>query len=643
MGWGNAKQLTFNEVNDGAVSISGDGTKIAFNSFGGGDSEICVINFDGTGLKQLTQNTAADYSPSISGDGTKIAFTSDVDGDFEIFIVNSDGTGLTQLTNNNVEDRHPSISRDGSKIVYTQDDGDYRYEIFVINSDGSGLTQLTDYEWAYNGIPSINGDGTKIAFSSHTGDDDFELFIMNSDGSGLTQLTNDTADDVNPRFSGDGSKIAFSQDGIGLPEIFIINSDGSGLTQLTDDLSSHDNPYISYDGSKIVFTTGYDVFIIDSDTSDVTRLTYDDVAVGSACISDDCTKIAFRSSIDGDNEVFVIQWETLSEFVLEISSVGSGSTTPAEGDYTYLADDVIDVTAIADFGYMLDHWLLDGVNVGNANPITVTMDPPHTLVAVFIEIPPTIHTLEISVTGFGSTSPSTGSELYEEETEVVVTASPDFNYNFSHWILDSVDAGSTNPIEITMDADHNLTAVFIYSGQLDEQLPTRELLPTEYTYNGHSSRTLDAEGFLEARSVSYERIIPSLDPSITWTKFTIYRFSNSEYANSYIDGGDDIGGYTEIEIPNGTGKLYYLADFKNTYSWVVLDDKILEVNVYSNNGVESVVNELKQLTLLWVNEIPEFPSITSLLIVTTLLTTFLVIVRLKYEKKNSAQIPKAYN
>ena len=72
------------------------------------------VNDVGTSISQLTSNDANDWDPSISGDGSKIAFESNVDGDYEIFVVNSDGTELTQLTNNNATDWHPSISSDGS-------------------------------------------------------------------------------------------------------------------------------------------------------------------------------------------------------------------------------------------------------------------------------------------------------------------------------------------------------------------------------------------------------------------------------------------------------------------------------------------------------------------------------------------------
>jgi Tol biopolymer transport system component len=116
--WNMPTQLTTNTATDGAPSISGDGSKIAFESDLDGDNEIFVVNSDGSGLTKLTSNTATDWYPCISGDGSKIAFQSDVDGDNEIFVVNSDGTGLTQLTHNTAADDSPSISGDGSKIAF---------------------------------------------------------------------------------------------------------------------------------------------------------------------------------------------------------------------------------------------------------------------------------------------------------------------------------------------------------------------------------------------------------------------------------------------------------------------------------------------------------------------------------------------
>jgi hypothetical protein len=69
------------------------------------------------------------------------------------------------------------------------------------------------------------------------------------------------------------------------------------------------------------------------------------------------------------------------------------------------------------------------------------------------------HELTISVDGSGSTYPSK-THTYEEGTHVTVTANASSGWIFDHWLLDSVNVGSTNPYTVTIDKDHQLTAVF---------------------------------------------------------------------------------------------------------------------------------------------------------------------------------------
>ena len=54
--------------------------QIAFVSRRDGDTEIYVMNADGTGQTRLTNNATADWSPAWSSDGAKIAFTFVRDG-----------------------------------------------------------------------------------------------------------------------------------------------------------------------------------------------------------------------------------------------------------------------------------------------------------------------------------------------------------------------------------------------------------------------------------------------------------------------------------------------------------------------------------------------------------------------------------
>jgi hypothetical protein len=68
---------------------------------------------------------------------------------------------------------------------------------------------------------------------------------------------------------------------------------------------------------------------------------------------------------------------------LTITSTSGGTTNPASGTYVYTSGSTVQVTAIPNANFQLDHWELDNTNVGNAIPYSVFMGQDHTLNAVF--------------------------------------------------------------------------------------------------------------------------------------------------------------------------------------------------------------------------------------------------------------------
>jgi hypothetical protein len=79
-----------------------------------------------------------------------------------------------------------------------------------------------------------------------------------------------------------------------------------------------------------------------------------------------------------------------SQYQLTIVAGAGGTTDPAPAVYgSYPAGSQETVTAIPATGYLLDHWTLDGANVGSTNPAVITMNSDHMLVAVFVlQLPP---------------------------------------------------------------------------------------------------------------------------------------------------------------------------------------------------------------------------------------------------------------
>ncbi len=233
----NEVRLTNNFVKDEDPNWSPDGRKIAFSSRSGGNSEVYVMNADGTGLMNLTKNLAHDAAPSWSPDGRKIAFQSHRDGSIEIYVMNADGSNQKRLTYSPPRNSHPRWSPDGSKIVFESFRNGGNPEIYVMNADGSNQTRLT--YTGDNGGPDWSPDGRMIAFNS-TRDGNYNIYLMNADGSNQRPLTNNPAEDYSPVWSPNGDWIAFVSSRDGNLEIYIMKADGSCQTRLTH------NPALDY-------------------------------------------------------------------------------------------------------------------------------------------------------------------------------------------------------------------------------------------------------------------------------------------------------------------------------------------------------------------------------------------------------------
>ena len=89
-------------------------------------------------------------------------------------------------------------------------------------------------------------------------------------------------------------------------------------------------------------------------------------------------------SVQVGGSASLVSATAVTYYALSASSTPvNGGTTSPSGANSYLAGATVQVTAKPVTGYYLSHWLLDGANVGNMNPITVAMNQSHELVAVF--------------------------------------------------------------------------------------------------------------------------------------------------------------------------------------------------------------------------------------------------------------------
>jgi Tol biopolymer transport system component len=93
--------LTGGQADDDGPTWSPDGSKIAFTTElpGQSGSEIAVMDSDGGNRRILTGRPGFDLSPGWSPEGSSIVFHGSEPGDSEIFVMNADGTGIRNVSN----------------------------------------------------------------------------------------------------------------------------------------------------------------------------------------------------------------------------------------------------------------------------------------------------------------------------------------------------------------------------------------------------------------------------------------------------------------------------------------------------------------------------------------------------------------
>ncbi len=211
----------------------------------------------------VAENDAADWNPVWSPDGKFLYFGSDRNGNMNFWRIRIDEkTGISEGEPESVPTpskycRHLTFSRDGKILGYV------RYEsqsnLQTLDFDPKTLKASSEPTWVTRGDreishPNLSADGEKYVLRIPTRTQE-DIGIIGRDGSSQRMLTNDKFRDRLPRWSPDGSKIAFQTDRTGKYQIWMIDPDGSNAKQITfSEKTAAAAPVFSPDRNRLAFT-----------------------------------------------------------------------------------------------------------------------------------------------------------------------------------------------------------------------------------------------------------------------------------------------------------------------------------------------------------------------------------------------------
>jgi hypothetical protein len=214
---------------DLAPSVSREGTKILFGGRVGDkppDVFVFDLSGDGSGLSNLTRTPdVAEGSPDWSPDGSQIAFErGPLEGESDIYVMNEDGSDKHPLITYAGDDLRPEWSPDATRIAFQSD----RYQpgepdVLVLHLEDRSLDRLTDDTETDDGAPEWSPSGDQLLFKSDRRGGP-EVWVMNSDGSGQRRKSFDPYNVRAPSWSPNGSQIVYaSQKPDGSSELFVLD------------------------------------------------------------------------------------------------------------------------------------------------------------------------------------------------------------------------------------------------------------------------------------------------------------------------------------------------------------------------------------------------------------------------------------
>jgi TolB protein len=246
-----AEQLTAGPGYDYQPDCSPDGRWVVYSSYANDAIELWALNLDTRQSRRLTSGGAVNVEPRFSPDGKRIAFVStSYQEHFHIFIAQftdgelSDMKRLTGETRSDLpryyysefdHEISPAWSPDGLELMFVSNRGHiYGTGGFwrMKAEPGAQAHEIHYEETAWKSRPDFSPDGKRIVYASYLGQQWHQLWVMPSTGGDAFPLSYGDFDNVAPRWSPDGTRIAFISNRDGNTSLWTQEISGGGQGQL---------------------------------------------------------------------------------------------------------------------------------------------------------------------------------------------------------------------------------------------------------------------------------------------------------------------------------------------------------------------------------------------------------------------------
>ena len=334
------------------------------------NSELFVMNSDGTEKKQLTITNNRETNPVWINDGHKIAFLGNETGTSQIWSMNPDGGGMTQISNIDGGINGFSFSPDGKKVLFVKDvksietapdrysdlpqasgrivdDLMYKHwdhwvesvpHPFIADLNGSSLSNIKDimegelYESPlapFGGMEQLawSPDSKTIAYTSrkkigkeYAVSTNSDIYFYNIETGETTNMTEGMMGyDINPQFSPDGTLLAWQsmeRDGYEADKnrLFIINLSTGEKTYITKEFDNNTDSYIWGEDNNTIYMLSSvsgtsQIYHIDISTKEIKKLTEGKHNYVSLSLGGDGF-IATRQSMSQPSEIYRVDINT---------------------------------------------------------------------------------------------------------------------------------------------------------------------------------------------------------------------------------------------------------------------------------------------------------------------------------------------